>query len=107
MTNKEFTNWRKHVLDYMTLEDIKANLKGLDYIKKGTFAKAVEMVQAGFFACYYNQCLDALKEVYADKFDESIYFTKKHEWRWRNGECCVWTVYKAKIALTVSKMLQD
>ena len=94
MTKKEYENWKEHILSYMSLDDIRANIKGLDYTRGNTYTKALKMVQAGFFACYY-------------KFDESIYFTKKNEWKWRNGECYVWTIYKAKVALTINKMLND
>lgn len=106
MKKIEYENFKKHILDYMSVEDLKETLKTYrnlvhcDY----TYVKAKQMVQDGCFACYYADVLDILKSIYGDDYKEDVYFTKDGELRWKNDECYCWTVYKHKIALTIETM---
>jgi len=112
MTNIEYRKFREHVLGHMD-----GNMKKLkNYINeyktlresKGTLWGAVDtMCQYGLFDVYYDQCLETLKNVYGDEFDESKYITKDRQWRWKNNDAYIWTVYKAKIAKTIEKMIKE
>lgn len=111
MKKIEYEKFREHVLAHM--DDNPKKLKDTieDYLElresKGTLWGAVDtMCQWGLFDCYYDQCLESLKEVYGDEFDESKYFTKDRQLRWRKNEAYVWTVYKAKIYKTIEMMIK-
>ena len=74
-------------------------------IAEGNIYQAADtMCQYGCFDVYFNDCLETLKEVYGDNFDESKYITKDGQWRYKNNEAYVWVVYKAKIDRTIYEM---
>ena len=112
MKNIEFRKFREHILSYYE-EGIKALEEDISRYKVcipesgGTTWGAVNtMCQWGVFDVYYSQCFGTLAEVYGDEFDESKYLTKDRQWRYRNGECYVWTVYKDKICRTIEMMVK-
>lgn len=76
-----------------------------------------ELVQAGYFACYYSDAWDALAEWYGDKFDASRYISpratgaywgdidgKDYYMKMRGNEPYLWTVYVDKVAVALEKM---
>lgn len=108
MKSIEYRKFREHILDHMeSVERLKEELDRYLLLPEsnGTLWGAVDtMCQYGLFDVYYDQVLDTLKEVYGDEFDESKYLTKDRQWRWKNNEAYIWTVYKAKIAKTIEMM---
>lgn len=105
----EYNKFVDHILGRMNDNPEKLKRTVEDYLElresKGTLWGAVDtMCQYGLFDCYYSQCLNTLKEVYGDEFDESKYITKDGQWRWRNGDAYIWTVYKSKICKTIEMM---
>ena len=57
MKTLEYQAYKKHILQYMTLDDLKANLE---------HHTPAELARDGFFDCYYAQVLDTLEDVYGD-----------------------------------------
>lgn len=107
MKIKEFNAFKKHILEYMTTEELAENIKHYKTLREsnGTTWGAVQtMAQFGCFAVYYSQVLEALAEIYGEDFDESRYYTKSGELRFKGGECYAWTIYKAKIAKACEMM---
>lgn len=106
MTKLEYEKFKEHILEHF--DDAKTFKEELDcYIKeaKGNIYQAAYiMCQYGCFDIYYNDCLETLKDVYGDDFDESKYITKDEAWRYKNNEAYIWTVYKAKIARAIDMM---
>lgn len=102
----EYNKFKSHILDSMSVEDIKSTLEsyGKCYKLGSTYLRAKQMAQDGCFACYYDSVIEVLKDVYGDDFKESTYFTKDGDYRWKNDECYCWTVYKHKVALTIETM---
>ena len=110
MKKIEYERFKEHILDYFPdTKELKNEIERYKTIpdSHGTLWGAVDtMCQYGLFDVYYGQCLDTLKEVYGDEFDESRYFTKKGDWRWQKNTCYLWTVYKAKICKTIEMMIK-
>lgn len=109
MRTVEYNNFKSHILDYMDKQELADTLAHYKTLREsnGTLWGTVDtMCQYGLFDVYYDQVLDTLKEVYGDKFDESKYITKNRQWRWKNNEAYIWTVYKAKIAKTIETMVK-
>lgn len=109
MTNIEYRKFKAHIYMYLDPQELKDTIKTYKGLREsnGTLWGAVNtMCQWGVFNCYHDQCLDTLKEVYGDEFDESRYLTKKGDWRWKNNEAYVWTVYKAKICKAIEMMIK-
>lgn len=109
MTSIEYRKYRQHILDHMDgdLKVLKGTIKAYKELREsnGTLWGAVDtMCQFGVFDVYYSDVLDTLRDVYGDEFDESRYITKDRQWRWKNNEAYIWTVYKAKIAKTIEIM---
>ena len=106
MRTAEYNNYKKHILEYMEAEDIKANIEAFKERRDcPTTWKAGEMMtQDGFFACYYSQVIEVLKEIYGKDYKAETYETKNGDLRWKNGEAYCWTIYKAKIARTIETM---
>lgn len=106
MKKVEYEKFKEHILGSMDIEDLKANLQSekTRCYCDCTYTKAKQMVQDGFFECYYAGVIEVLKDIYGDDFKEDVYFTKDGELRWKNDECYCWTVYKHKIALTIETM---
>ena len=73
MRTQEYQNYKSHILNYMTKEDLKANLNN---IKADTWHAAYKMAEDGFFACYYNQVLEAFKDIYGEDYKATTYETK-------------------------------
>lgn len=109
MKKLEFEKYREHILNHMEGDTHKL-AETIEIYKdlrdsNGTLWGAVDtMCQYGLFDVYFSDCLETLKEIYGDEFDENKYITKNREWRWKNNECYLWTVYKAKIAKTIEIM---
>lgn len=111
MKRLEYENFVKHILGHMDENPQKLEDTIKDYStlreSKGTLWGTIDtMCQWGVFDCYYDQCLETLKWVYGDEFDENKYITKNRQWRWKNDEAYIWTVYKAKIAKAIEMMIQ-
>lgn len=111
MKNIEYRKFREHILDHMDggIKELKKTIEDYKELREsnGTLWGAVDtMCQYGLFDVYYDQVLDTLKEVYGDEFDERKYITKDRQWRWKNNEAYIWTVYKAKIAKTIEIMIK-
>jgi len=109
MTNTEYRKYRQHILDYMDddLKKLKSKLEDYKTLPEsgGTLRGAIDtMCQYGIFDVYYDQCLETLKEIYGDEFDESRYITKGRQWRFKGREAYIWTIYKAKITKTIELM---
>lgn len=102
----EYEKFKEHILGSMDIEDLKANLEIIAKICvcDSTYQRAKQLVQDGAFECYYDGVIDVLKTVYGDDFKEDVYFTKSGDYRFKNGECYAWTVYKHKVALTIETM---
>lgn len=102
----EYEKYKDHILEYMKIEDLKADLesyskqRGLDT----TYLRAKQMVQDGFFECYYQGVMEALEGIYGDDFKRETYENKDGYLKWKNDECYCWTVYKHKVALTIETM---
>lgn len=111
MKKLEFEKLKEHILEHM--ESVEKLYSTIENYKKlpeseGNFWKTIDtMCQYGLFDVYHNQCLETLKEVYGDKFDESRYITKDRQWREKGGETYIWTAYKAKIAKTIELMKKN
>ena len=65
---------------------------------ESNYQKAKRSVEAGNFGISYDDCYRDLKSIYGKQFKESTYLTKDGEYKYRDGEPYVWTIYKAKIA---------
>lgn len=109
MTKLEYEKFKEHVLGfYESPKELKEEVEHYKndlYECGGTVFGAVEkMCQYGCFDVYHSDCLETLKEVYGDDFDESKYLTKDGAWRYKNNEAYVWTVYKAKVARAIYEM---
>ncbi len=111
MKKLEFEKFREHVLGHMDddLENLEKTIKQYKDLREsnGTLYGAIDtMCQYGLFDVYFSDCLETLKWVYGDEFDESRYITKDREWRYKKGENYLWTVYKWKIASTIKMMIK-
>lgn len=110
MKNTEYRKFKEHILDHMeSVEKLSSTIEDYKTLpeSEGNFWKTIDtMCQYGLFDVYYDQCLETLKEVYGDEFDESKYITKDRQWRWKNNEAYIWTIYKAKIAKTIETMIK-
>lgn len=83
------------------LEDAKAaGLPG-----DSNYQKAVRWVEGGGAAVYYDDVYEDLKSIYGEKFKESTYKTKSGDWKYKDGEPYVWTIYKAKLAKAIADEL--
>lgn len=98
MKTLEYQAYKKHILQYMTLDDLKDNLE---------HHTPAELVRDGFFDCYYAQVLDTLKDVYGDEYKQKIYLRKDGDTKFRNGEAYCWTVYVNKMAMAIKKMVEE
>ena len=111
MKKLEFEKYREHILNHMDgdIQKLSETIKQYKTLREsnGTLYGAVDtMCQYGLFDIYFSDCLETLKWVYGDEFDESKYITKNREWRWKNDENYLWTVYKAKIAKAIEIMVK-
>lgn len=113
MKTVEYHKFKGHILDYyMSIDDLKEQLKVYDKIFEGTPFKGniyhygKQMVQDGFFDCYYQSAFGTLEFIYGDDFKRDVYLTKDGQFRWKNDEYYVWTVYKHKVALTIETMVK-
>ena len=59
MKIKEYQAYKKHILNYMTVDELKDNLE---------CRTPKQLIRDGFFNCYFSQVLDTLKEVYGDEY---------------------------------------
>lgn len=98
MKIKECQAYKKHILSYMSLDDLKANLE---------YHTPEQLVRSGFFACYYSQVLDTLKEVYGDDYKPETYLDKDGDVKFRGDEAYCWTVYVNKMATAIDKLTRE
>lgn len=109
MTKLEYEKFKEHVLGFFeSPEELRDEITHYQVTipeAGGSLFNAVDtMCQYGCFDIYFSDCLETLKDVYGDDFDESKYLTKDGQWRYKNNEAYVWTVYKAKVARTIYEM---
>lgn len=95
MKIKEYEAYKSHILNHMTIDDLKANLES---------HTPEQLIRDGFFDCYYAQILDTLKDVYGDDYKEDIYLDKKGELRIKLGEPYCWKVYISKMAMAIKNL---
>lgn len=109
MKKIEFENYKKHLLGYMTEQEIVDQAKEYLKIKSNLtyYHAGKNMVQDGFFEIYYSGVMEALEEIYGDDFNRSVYEDKDGYLKWKNDECYCWTVYKHKVGLTIEKMAKE
>ena len=110
MRNEEFQKIKKHIEAFCGSE--KDAIKILEHTKKALkiendFICAMKMVEFGEFEVYIEDAETFLKELYGEEYDEEIYKTKKGDFRTKNGEVYVWTVYKIKIGRAFMKMMEE
>ena len=98
MKNTTFKKVKEYILDFTSIEDLKADLKN---------CTPVEMVRGWSFACYNSQALEALRGFYGSDFDESRYINKDWSWKYKNGECYAWTIYTHNVAMAIEKMARS
>lgn len=98
MKIKEYQAYKKHILEYMTVDELKTNLE---------HHTPTELVRDGFFVCYYSQILDVFKEIYGDEYKPKTYFKKDETLKYRAGETYCWTVYVNKMALAIKKLIEE
>ena len=98
MKTLEYQAFKKHILQYMTLDDLKDNLE---------HHTPAELVRDGFFDCYYAQVLDTLKDVYGDEYKQKTYLRKDGDMKFKNSEAYCWTVYVNKMAMAIKKMVEE
>lgn len=101
MKIQEYKKLKSIILSYIDdvpsmIENIKAHGQGIQ-----------GWIQAGALACYYSTCDEELREVYGDDFKESVYYTKDGDYRWKNGEAYIWTVYKWKMGQAIEKLIKE
>lgn len=98
MKTREYQAYKKHILNYMTVDELKDNLE---------CRTPKQLIRDGFFNCYFSQVLDTLKEVYGDEYKPETYFNKDETLKYRAGEAYCWTVYVNKMALTIEKLIKE
>lgn len=98
MKTLEYQTYKKHILNYMTVDELKANLE---------CRTPKQLIRDGFFVCYYSQVLDVFKEVYGDEYRPETYLRKDGGIRFKNGEAYCWTVYVNKMALAIKKLIEE
>lgn len=98
MKIKEYQAYKKHILNYVTVDELKIDLK---------YHTPQKLVRDGFFNCYISQVLDTLKEVYGDEYKPETYLTKNGDLKYRNGEPYCWTIYINKMAMAIEKLVKE
>lgn len=98
MKIKEYQAYKKHILNYMTVDELKDNLE---------YNTPKKLVIDGFFDCYFSQVLDTFKEVYGDEYKPETYLTKNGDLKYRNGEPYCWTIYVGKMAMAIEKLVKE
>lgn len=106
MQKAEFLKIENHILDFFD-GDEKLLLECYNPKTENAFEFGRRLVNHGFFGVYFEDAEDFLKELYGENFDEKIYKTKNGEFRYKNGEVYVWTVYTNKIAKVIEKMIKE
>ena len=97
MKKQVFENVKNYVLDTMSIDEIKSY--------KSKWYYPIQLVQDGFFSCYYSQALEDLETFYWENFDKTRYFTKKWDLKYKNGEVYARTIYKNMLAYVMNKMI--
>ena len=110
MRNEEFQKIKKHIEAFCGGE--KDAIEFFEHTKKALkiendFLCAIKMVDYGEFEVYFEDAEKFLKELYGEEYVEKIYKTKKGDFRIKNGEVYLWTVYKNKIAQAFMKMMEE
>ena len=110
MRNEEFQIIKKHIETFCGSE--KDAIEFLEHTKKAlkienNFLCAIKMVDCGEFEVYYEGVEKFLEELCGEEYVEQFYKTKKGDFRVKNGEVYLWTVYKNKIARALVKMVEE
>lgn len=112
MRKAEFQNYKNIILSHFD-DDAKAFVEQVEaYHNKNYKAPTLwhacrQMALDGFFACYYSQVIDDLKAVYGEDFDDTKYFTKAGDLRYKGGDVYAWTVYTSKMATAGEKLYNE
>lgn len=109
MLKAEFLKIENHILDFFDgdFEKFKKQFEVFLEKEENAYRVGEIMVSRGFFEVYFEDAENFLKELYGENFDENIYRTKNCEFRYKNGEVYVWTVYKNKLAKVIEKMFKE
>ena len=89
------------------LEDVEA----IGLPKDTNYQKAIRWIEGGGAAISYYDAFQDLKSIYGDNFKPETYLTKggseeNGDWKYRNDEAYVWTIYKAKLAQVIEKEME-
>lgn len=109
MRKAEFSKIKNHILDFFDgdFEELKKQFEVCLKQEKNAYKVGEEMVSHGLFEVYFEDAEKFLRELYGENFDEKIYKTKNGEFRYKNGEVYVWTIYANKIAKAIEKMIKE
>lgn len=99
MKIKEYEAYKKHILRYMTIEDLKENLK---------HHTPEQLVHNRFFVSNYEVVLDTFEKIYGDEYCPYPYVTNDGlHLRFRKGEAYCWTVYVNKMTMAIKKLVKE
>lgn len=109
MRKAEFLRVKEHILSFYDSDDYEKDFILLHYNSKieNAFDFGRRLAREGWFLEYFEDAENFLRELYGENFDEKIYRTKNGEFRYKNGEVYVWTVYANKIAKAIEKMIEE
>lgn len=99
MKKQVFENVKSYILDNLSLNDIK------NYQKKWYYP--LELVQNGFFACYYSDALDCLKSFYWIDFDPTRYYNKDGSYKYKNWQVYIRVIYCNMLAYVMNKLIKE
>lgn len=104
MLKAEFLEMEKHIC-----KDYEKNfiIKHYNSKRENAFEFGRRLVREGWFLSYFEDVENFLKKLYGEEYDEKIYKTKNGEFRYKNGEVYVWTVYTNKIAKVIEKIIKE
>lgn len=88
-------------------EGILEDAKAVGYPNDTNYQKALRWVEGGGAGISYYDAYRDLKEIYGDNFKPETYLTKggdedNGDWKYKDGEPYVWTIYKAKLAKAIA-----
>lgn len=89
--------------DEESLDNLIASAEAAGVPGDSNFRKAQRLVEGGLFGVYYDDAFNGLKEIYGDDFNPDIYLNKDGSYKYKDGEPYVWTIYKNKLAMALSR----
>lgn len=112
MKKTEYNKIKEYIMEFYEggIKDLKAEVehyKELPETHGLAYQAGLKMVEYGNFACYFGNVLDIMAEWYGDEFDETRYINKDETWKYKNGECYIWSVFKHKMAMAIEKMVKE